>query len=62
MGVSIIILMAVLWIIPFWKVLDRTGKAPAWCLLALIPIIGPLILLFLIAYEPWPRHERGMEA
>jgi hypothetical protein len=46
-----------LWVIPTWRILGRAGNVPALALLGLIPIVGVLIVLFVIAYGRWPRFE-----
>ena len=54
-GVWVIALL--LWVIPIWRVLKRTGNVPALALLGFVPILGPLIVLFVLAYGRWPRFE-----
>ena len=56
------IAMMVLWIVPAWKVLSRVGMTPALALLAAIPFIGALILLFVVANSRWPNFTGGGEA
>jgi hypothetical protein len=46
-----------LWVIPIWRVLKRTGNVPALALLGFIPFVGPLVVLFVIAYGRWPRFQ-----
>lgn len=46
-----------LWVIPMWRVLKRTGKIPGIALLGIVPIVGPLVVLFVIAYGRWPHFE-----
>ncbi len=48
----------VLWVIPTWRVLDRVGMTPALALLMVIPLVGGLIVLFLVAYGQWSRSKR----
>jgi hypothetical protein len=51
------IILAVLWIIPTWRILQRVGGTPALSLLAIIPVAGPLVVLFILAYGQWPRFD-----
>ena len=60
-GIAWIAIM-VLWIAPAWKVLSRIGMTPALALLAAIPFIGFLILLFVVANGRWPNFANGGEA
>jgi hypothetical protein len=46
-----------LWVIPMWMVLKRTGKIPAIALVGFVPLVGPLVVLFVIAYGRWPHFE-----
>jgi uncharacterized membrane protein YhaH (DUF805 family) len=40
-------------IIPAISMCGRTGKTRWWAVIAVIPFIGPLILLFVFAYSRW---------
>jgi hypothetical protein len=53
-GIGWLVVM-VLWIIPAWKVLGRLGMTSALALLAAIPFIGFLVLLFVVANSRWPN-------
>jgi len=54
------IIVTVITVVPFWRVMTRVGIAPALSLLLLIPGVGFLAVLFVIAYSDWPgmRGER----
>lgn len=52
------IVLAILWIIPMWRILQRVGGSPALSLLSVIPVAGPLVVLFILAYGQWPRLDR----
>ena len=60
-GIAWIAVM-VLWIVPAWRVLNRVGMTPALALLAALPFIGFLILLFVVANSRWPNFTGGHEA
>ena len=48
-----IFLVALLVVIPLWMILPRAGIAPAWSLVAFIPL-GLLVLLWVLALRRWP--------
>ena len=48
-----ILLAALLLVIPLWMILPRAGIAPAWSLVAFIPL-GALVLLWVLALKRWP--------
>ena len=48
-----LIAAAILFVVPFWKIIKRAGLKPALALLALIPG-GMLVLLWVIAFAKWP--------
>lgn len=41
-------------VIPFWRILKRMGLPPALSLLAFLPGLGFLILLYVVAIAKWP--------
>lgn len=47
------ILIALLLIIPLWKIFERVALPPMLSLLALIPMIGLLLALGILAYSQW---------
>jgi len=47
------LVVAVLTVIPFWKLLPRAGISPYVSLLAAIPVV-PLVLLWILAFTTWP--------
>lgn len=53
------IVIAALQIIPCWKALEKTGQTPALSLIALIPGLGLLIVLLILAYGRWPNVGKG---
>lgn len=58
--VSLIPLM--LWsaisLIPSLTICKRIGKTRWWAAVSVIPFVGPLILLFILAYSRWPNQAR----
>jgi hypothetical protein len=58
MGFVWFIIMAVIMIIPFWKIFQKAGFNPALSLLMLIPIIN-IIAIFYLAFAAWPVHGKG---
>ena len=53
MGIIAFLLGAVLLVVPFWMLLPRAGIASPWALVAAVPI-GAVILLWVLAFRPWP--------
>jgi hypothetical protein len=47
--------------VPLWKIFGKAGFAPAWALLILLPGIGNLAILLLLAFRRWPTTEGGDE-
>ncbi|HTB97282.1 MAG TPA: hypothetical protein VK716_09765 [Terracidiphilus sp.] len=50
--VIILIVLAIL-IVPFWFICKKAGFSPWLSLLCLIPTIGMLILLYVLAFADW---------
>ena len=50
-------LFALLLIIPTWRILSRAGFAGALSLFHLIPVIGLLVVLGILAFTVWPAGE-----
>jgi hypothetical protein len=46
-------------IIPSIKLLRRVGMHPALAVLSLLPFLGSMILLWIVAYSQWPK-ARGL--
>ncbi|MHB8147038.1 MAG: hypothetical protein ACYDGM_07265 [Vulcanimicrobiaceae bacterium] len=44
----------------FWRVFQRAGFNGALGLLCLIPSIGPLICLLILAFSTWPTEQQGL--
>jgi hypothetical protein len=51
------LLMAALVVVPAVKLLRRIGKSWAWTLVSFVPGIGPIILIWIVAFSRWePQH------
>jgi hypothetical protein len=42
-------------LVPFGKLLKRTGHSAAWCLAFIIPFVN-LIALWIFAFKRWPQR------
>jgi hypothetical protein len=51
------VLMALIVIIPTWRICVRAGFSGAWSLLHLIPVIGSFIVMAILAFGDWPNGE-----
>jgi hypothetical protein len=59
MEIGIGILAIILWVVLLWKIMSRTGQPVALSLIAIVPVIGPLIVMLLIAHGSWPAFNRS---
>ena len=59
MGALIVgyVLVSLLMIIPTWRILRRAGFAGALALLHLVPVVGPFVVLAILAFGTWPAGE-----
>jgi hypothetical protein len=55
------IIVAVLIIIPLWRVFSRSGLNPAFSLFVLVPVIGVLIAAAILACSDWPAAKQRAE-
>ena len=53
------VFIAMLLIVPTWRIVRRTGRHPALSLLLFLPFIGFVILSLLLAFGPWPVLQRS---
>lgn len=51
------LISALLFIVPFWRILRRTGQAGPLALLLLVPVIGGPLLLAVLAFARWPAFD-----
>jgi hypothetical protein len=54
------VVVPVIWIVPVWRIVSRTGYSGAWSLLGFVPILN-IILLWVFAFSKWPA-DRNREA
>jgi hypothetical protein len=52
------IIVAVIAIVPFWRICARLGYSPWLSLLILVPIAN-VVLLYFLAFANWPMHKGG---
>ena len=51
------VLVALVLIIPTWRICTRAGFSGALALLHFIPVIGSFIVMAVLAFNPWPNGE-----
>jgi len=56
-----IVILSLLQLVAFWKILGRMGYPPWLAIMASIPLVN-LIVLYYVAFTPWPREERALDA
>jgi uncharacterized membrane protein YhaH (DUF805 family) len=54
-------LVALLLIIPTWRICSRAGFSGALSLLHLVPVIGSFIVMAILAFSTWPAGEATQE-
>jgi hypothetical protein len=59
-GFVLMLLFWALMVLAFWKIFEKAGFSGAWGLLALLPMVQPLLLLFL-AFADWPARRKTIE-
>ncbi len=52
----ILVLMTVVWVIPFWRIFPRAGWAAPLSLLMLLPVVN-VVLLWVLAFKTWPQDR-----
>ena len=50
-------IVALVLIIPTWRICTRAGFSGAWSLLHLVPLIGSFIVMAILAFSDWPNGE-----
>lgn len=56
---AMLLASAILFLVPAWRIFTRAGFAPATALTVLIPFIGPLIAMAILAFAEWPAGSDG---
>lgn len=54
-----ILFWTILLFVPLFALLRKTGQSFWWLLLLLLPILGGIILLWIIAFARWPNAIPG---
>jgi hypothetical protein len=49
----VFLIRVVLYIIPMWQIANKAGISGAISLLAIIPFIGRLLVLYILAFSDW---------
>jgi hypothetical protein len=49
-------------IVPFWFICKRAGFSPWLSFICLVPTVGLLILLYVLAFAEWPSRRAAMPA
>ena len=58
LGLAIMhLLMALVLIIPTWRICTRAGFSGALSLFHLVPVIGSFIVMAVLAFSDWPNGE-----
>jgi len=53
------LISVVLVIVPLWRICSRAGFNGAIALVTLIPVVGLLIVGFILSFCTWPQPKRG---
>jgi hypothetical protein len=51
------VLLALLLIVPSWRICERAGFSGLISLFHLVPVIGPFIVMAVLAFGDWPNGE-----
>jgi uncharacterized membrane protein YhaH (DUF805 family) len=55
------LLVALVLIIPTWRICTRAGFSGALSLFHLVPVIGSFIVMAVLAFSDWPNGEASPE-
>ena len=53
------VLLALVLIIPTWRICTRAGFSGALSLFHLVPLVGAFIVMAILAFSDWPNGEAG---
>lgn len=53
----IILFIASVWLVPFWRIFAKAGYAGALSLLMVVPVVN-VALLYFLAFTEWPIFKR----
>ncbi len=45
--------LSTLFIVPLWRIFRRVGLKPGYTLFWVLPLLGPLIVLMILAFGAW---------
>jgi len=51
------LLAMLLFIVPTWRICARAGFSGALSLLHLVPVVGTLVVMAILAFSDWPKGE-----
>lgn len=51
------VLFSLLLIVPSWRICERAGYSGLLSLFHLVPVIGPFIVMAVLAFGEWPNGE-----
>jgi len=51
------VLFALLLIVPSWRIFERAGFSGLLALFHLVPVVGPFIVMAVLAFSDWPKGE-----
>ena len=51
------VLFALLLIVPSWRIFERAGYSGLYAFFHLVPVIGPFIVMAILAFGDWPNGE-----
>jgi hypothetical protein len=52
------LIVAVIAVVPFWRICARVGYSPWLSLLILIPLVN-LVFIYYLAFSEWPSQKTG---
>ena len=53
MDAIVVLIVLALFVIPYWKIWQRTGHSGAWGLLMIVPLAN-VVSLWVLAFKDWP--------
>lgn len=55
------LLVMLLLIVPTWRICERAGFSGALSLLLLVPVVGLLVVMAVLAFSDWPNGEASRQ-
>jgi hypothetical protein len=59
-GPEYFILLILIFVIPFWQIIKKSGRPGVWALVAFVPLVN-LVLLYVFAFSEWPIQRQVRE-